>query len=220
MKKLILPILIASFLSLPALAKDVGHGFDVSANAALSTDYIWRGYSQTGGHPAISGGFDVAHSSGLYIGTWGSNVDFDDSTSLELDAYGGVSNELFNSGVSYDVGAIGYIYPGEDYDFYEIYAGLSAEIDRFAPSAKVYYDPDNQNTYVDGTIDVSLPAEFTVTGHYGAYLYDDRDDHVNDYLVGVSRPVFGLDLGLAYTYSDGYAEDDKGRVVLSVSKAF
>lgn len=219
MKKLILSTFITSLVSFPALAEDVGNGFDVSANTALSTDYIWRGVSQTGGHPAISGGFDVAHSSGLYIGTWGSNVDFDDSTSLELDVYGGFSNALFNTGVTYDVGAIGYIYPGEIYDFVELYAGLSTDIGSVTPAAKVYYNLDtdayNEDFYVDSSLDVSLPADVTLSGHYGATIKHEGD-YANDYLVGVSRPFFGLDFGVMYTYSD----DDTGRVVGTVSKSF
>ena len=50
--------------------------FSFSANVGLYTDYIFRGYTQTGNEPAIQGGFDVEHSSGLYAGTWASNVDW------------------------------------------------------------------------------------------------------------------------------------------------
>jgi uncharacterized protein (TIGR02001 family) len=41
-----------------------------SANVALTSDYVFRGVSQTDEDPAIQGGFDVSHDSGLYIGTW------------------------------------------------------------------------------------------------------------------------------------------------------
>ena len=50
--------------------------FSFSANVGLYTDYIFRGYTQTQNEPAIQGGFDVEHSSGLYAGTWASNVDW------------------------------------------------------------------------------------------------------------------------------------------------
>ena len=45
-------------------------------NVGLYSDYIFRGYTQTQNEPAIQGGFDVEHSSGLYAGTWASNVDW------------------------------------------------------------------------------------------------------------------------------------------------
>src|SRR5690554_625819 len=48
---------------------------ETSMNVTLATDYIWRGQSQTDGAGAIQGGLDIAHESGLYIGTWASNVD-------------------------------------------------------------------------------------------------------------------------------------------------
>jgi hypothetical protein len=59
----------------PAMAEGVADYF--SANVALTTDYVWRGISQTNEDPAIQGGFDFEHPSGVYLGVWGSNVDFD-----------------------------------------------------------------------------------------------------------------------------------------------
>jgi hypothetical protein len=50
------------------------HSF--SANIGAVSNYMWRGVSQTQDGPAVQGGLDYAHSSGFYIGTWASNVDF------------------------------------------------------------------------------------------------------------------------------------------------
>ena len=58
---------------------------EFESNVALSSDYIWRGMTQTAEEPAISGGFDIAGESGLYFGTWASNVEFGDGAALELD---------------------------------------------------------------------------------------------------------------------------------------
>ena len=85
----------------------------VSANVALTTDYVWRGVSQNLEDPAIQGGFDYAHDSGFYIGIWGSSVDFQGPESTELDIYGGWSTE-FENGVGFDVGFIEYTYHGDD----------------------------------------------------------------------------------------------------------
>jgi hypothetical protein len=47
-----------------------------SANVALTTNYMFRGVSQTGNAAAIQGGFDYIYKPwGLYAGVWGSNVD-------------------------------------------------------------------------------------------------------------------------------------------------
>lgn len=64
---------------------------EVSANVALTTDYIFRGISQSDEHPAIQVGFDYTHDAGVFAGVWGSTVDFDDGgqASMELDYYVG-----------------------------------------------------------------------------------------------------------------------------------
>ncbi len=48
----------------------------VSANVSFTTDYIWRGMTQSDG-PAVQGGFDYEADSGFYAGFWGS--DYPDS---------------------------------------------------------------------------------------------------------------------------------------------
>jgi len=89
----------------------------VTANVGFTTDYIFRGISQTSGNPAVQGGIDYAHASGLYAGIWGSNVswitDFGatGSASMELDTYFGFRNSLAED-FSYDIGFIRYNYPG------------------------------------------------------------------------------------------------------------
>jgi uncharacterized protein (TIGR02001 family) len=89
--------------------------FVLTGNFGITSDYRFRGLQQTDGDPAFQGGFDLAHSSGLYVGTWGSNVSSwaagpGTSTKLEVDLYGGYKTEV--AGVGVDVGAIAYMYPG------------------------------------------------------------------------------------------------------------
>ncbi len=73
-------------------------------NVGVTSNYIWRGISQTDDAAAVSGGLDWSGASGLYAGTWVSNVDFGAccETSYELDLYGGFANEVGDFG--YDVG--------------------------------------------------------------------------------------------------------------------
>ena len=47
---------------------------EFESNVAMANDYVWRGMTQTSEEPAISDGFDIAGESGLYFGTWASNV--------------------------------------------------------------------------------------------------------------------------------------------------
>ncbi len=104
MKKSNLSVAIALLATSPLslAAEDSSfYGWSQSASVALTTDYVWRGISQTNNDPAIQGQFDLSHESGFYIGAWASNVEFADGskTSLELDAYAGFSRETDFGGI-------------------------------------------------------------------------------------------------------------------------
>lgn len=79
------------------------------AEASVTTDYRFRGVTQTQNDPALQGGFTLGHASGLYFGLWGSNVNFGAGTpNLELDPSIGyaVKLESFSSKPVLDVGAV------------------------------------------------------------------------------------------------------------------
>ena len=100
--------------------------FTASYNVGLFSQYIFRGLTQTNNKPALQGGFDVNHKSGLYIGGWSSNVSwlrdtasvpngtpvYNSGGSLEIDLYGGFKTELGKTGLGIDLGALQYYYPG------------------------------------------------------------------------------------------------------------
>lgn len=91
----------------------------LSANTTFTTDYIFRGFSQTDENPAVQGGFELEYRI-FYLGVWGSNVDFgtdinragnvENVAPLEIDWYGGLRPEW--NGISFDLGAFYYTYPG------------------------------------------------------------------------------------------------------------
>lgn len=131
----------------PAFAQETAAPGDVTitGNVSLVTDYRFRGLSQSSGDPAVQGGITVAHSSGFYVSTWSSSIDFKVLSpaavatygSQELDIYGGWTGEV-TPGVTADVGLLYYAYPGGHVgkaEFFEPYASLSTT---FGPaSAKV-----------------------------------------------------------------------------------
>jgi uncharacterized protein (TIGR02001 family) len=84
----------------------------------LVSNYLYRGISQTGGKPAIQGGFDYTHSSGFYAGVWGSSISWisdaaiANNAGVELDTYFGFKNS-FATDFSYDVGFLRYNYPAK-----------------------------------------------------------------------------------------------------------
>ncbi len=88
-----------------------------SSNIGFFTDYTFRGLSYTREHGAIQGGFDYAHSSGLYAGVWGSNVDKAAlyGNTVELDVYGGYASTFGDTGLGYNVGFLQFFYPDSDH---------------------------------------------------------------------------------------------------------
>jgi len=66
------------------IASSAVYAGEISANVALTTDYVWRGISQNQEDPALQGGFDYAHDSGFYLGAWAANVNFGGAVALVL----------------------------------------------------------------------------------------------------------------------------------------
>ena len=104
----------------PAAAPPPPPEHTLTANVGLFSEYIFRGISQTGGKPAVQGGFDYAHSSGFYAGSWASNLSWLEDfgqysrSSLEWDFYGGYKNNFpGQDDWNYDVGLYYYYYPGK-----------------------------------------------------------------------------------------------------------
>ncbi len=114
--------------------------YTLAANLGMASNYVFRGLTQTDGKPAIQGGIDFSHTSGLYLGTWMSNISWftdqnagfastpvalsspggagapygaysSNNASLEWDFYGGFKG-TFAADWSYDLGIIDYYYPG------------------------------------------------------------------------------------------------------------
>ncbi|MEM8918395.1 MAG: TorF family putative porin [Pseudomonadota bacterium] len=127
-------VLLASTAT-PALAQEVeSAGITISGNAAVTSDYRFRGLSFSDGDIAIQGGIDVAHESGFYVGTWGSSIE--DSATFghtELDFYAGWSGDV-TDGLSVDVGLLYYFYPNGEggvagpSDYFEPYASVSTSL--------------------------------------------------------------------------------------------
>jgi uncharacterized protein (TIGR02001 family) len=163
----------------------------VTGNIGLFSQYIFRGLTQTDREPALQGGMDYSHSSGFYVGTWGSNIswlrDFGSYSaggSLELDIYGGFKGTIGKSDFGYDAGLLYYWYPGEpapgvaDADTLEVYGALSWKW----LSAKLSYSlldetfgvRDSRGTYyLDLTATFPIPnTKLTVIGHYGMQEFD------------------------------------------------
>ena len=108
-----------AFAAAPAHADEVATGSHAySANVGVVSQYVFRGLTQTNQRPALQGGFDYSHASGVYAGAWLSNVNWvadvipEASASLEADFYAGFRKTWESSGITGDVGYLRYQYPG------------------------------------------------------------------------------------------------------------
>ena len=196
-----------------------------TANIGLFSEYIFRGIAQTAGKPAVQGGFDYAHSSGFYAGTWASNIswleDFGayNRSSLEWDFYGGYKNNFPDSDFFYDLGFYGYVYPGRrnpgiaDADTWELYAALGWKwvSVKFSYSLTDYFGarPNASANKTDGTwyIDASATyplgdSGFAVLGHVG-HLDVRHDGSDNDPFTLGKVSYTDWKLGVSYTVPDG-----------------
>mgnify|MGYP003959355487 CR=1 FL=1 len=69
------------------VANDVNSDISISGNIGVTNDLVWRGMTQNNEEISIFGGFDAAHNSGFYAGTWLAS----NNIGTELDLYAGFS---------------------------------------------------------------------------------------------------------------------------------
>jgi uncharacterized protein (TIGR02001 family) len=207
---------------------------EVSGSVAIATDYAYRGVSQTVEDIAMSSSIDWSHESGVYLGVWGSNVDFGDGTELEMDIYGGYASELM--GISYDVGILGYLYPGArsgDQDFLEFTLGLGYDAGFASASLGVAISPEfyanaGVGTHLSAGIAMPVPVPMledygvAVDVNFGLQVLEDAADFVH-YDVGLGFELVGFGLDIRYIgagYTDGIGKLDDDRVIFGISRGF
>ncbi|MEH6473320.1 MAG: TorF family putative porin [Halopseudomonas sp.] len=208
---------------------------EVSGTVGFTNDYRFRGISQTAGDAAIQGSLDAAFDNGIYIGMWGSNVDFGDDANLEIDWYGGYAGDI-NESFSYDATLYYYTYPGYDAGDAD-YAEL--DLNLYYGDLKLEYAHTNDFANTSETSQyVALDYSYGITemvaldlhaGHSFGDYWDDLDiGDYSDFSVGVSGNVAGLDLSAAYLFNnvDSDMEVDSGlfandeTILITVSRTF
>lgn len=217
-----------------AVAEEPEPAHSLSANVAITNDYVFRGVTQTQEDPAISGGFDYTYNPfGAYVGVWASNIEFaggagGDAATIETDFYGGFRG-AFASGVTWDVGGIYYGYPAQnedagavgDYAYWEakLALGYTFENAPFTPTltGSLYYSPDyfgedGDGVYVGGVLSLVLPHDFGLAFAIGHQSVDgDATTGPNGYdythfRIGASKTFKNVTMDLSYHDTDDSAE--------------
>ncbi|MDI7774806.1 TorF family putative porin [Asticcacaulis sp. EMRT-3] len=163
----------ALFAGGAAMAQDAAGS--LSYNLAVTSNYVWRGVSQTNDKAAIQGGID--YSKGLfYAGAWASNVDFSDGAgnkaNTELDLYLGLTPSLGN--YHFDFGAIAYTYPGADkggdFNVGELKAAVSHPMGKGTIGAVMYLPTKSlEDPYYEVNASYPLTDKWSVSGALGNY---------------------------------------------------
>ncbi len=223
MKRSVLSLaMLGALASLPSVsvAQSAPAASPLTGNITLTTDYRFRGISQSFKLPALQGGFDYAGPGGFYLGNWNSSVSgnqFPNGASLEMDFYGGYKFEIAKD-VTLDLGALYYFYPGAFYNVaskqkfnnFEVYAGVSS-----GPlSVKVFYTLSNLfgttgetagaygtgdskgSYYLDANYSVEIMPKVTLGAHVGYQSVNNYSAlSYTDYKIGLTYDMNGWMLG-------------------------
>ena len=202
--------------------------FDLSANAALVSDYRFRGISQTDTNAAIQGGFDAAFEPGFYLGTWASSVDFGDGNdtgsygTMEIDYYAGWAGPIGDTDFAINAGYAYYQYPGDTVDpvgdYQEFYIKPSwKDLSIGVTYSDDYYAKTGEAWYYNADYSLGFMEDFSVGFHVGYSDYEDQgvlgyyvdgngnltaEDAYTDYSVSLGYTFKGVDFSVAWVGTD------------------
>jgi len=187
----------------------------VTWSLALTSDYVFRGITQTDYDPALQAGLTYSWDSGVYVGAWTSNVDFqdDDGPSIEFDTYVGWSHD-FSDDWNLDLSLVHYSYFGE----HEVYGNIDYaegigkltwnEMLTFTLAyAPDYSNSDYSSLYANIGGSWELGNDFSLNAGIGHTNFSDDVDGYTDWNIGVSRPFGPVTLALNYYDTDIDFED-------------
>ncbi|WP_076412079.1 TorF family putative porin [Shewanella sp. UCD-KL12] len=219
--------ILASTILMPATAIA-----EVTGNIGAASNYLWRGVTQTQDAVAVQGGLDFEHESGLYLGTWASNVDFGDDTSYEIDFYAGYAGSIGDE-FGYDISYLYYAYPDSEssVDFGELTAAISWRWFSLSYSQVVNADSDvasepldnTDMSYIDAGVSFPLSETLSISAHYGYSSGDvvtawfDTSNYA-DYSISLNKETdFGA---ISFMVSDTDLKGDDPKVVLGYNYSF
>lgn len=199
----------------------------VEANIGVTSNYLWRGVTQSNDGPSVSGGIDYSHESGFYAGTWLGTVEWSEGdVGTENDFYLGYSGESGDFG--YDVGYVYYYYPKDSYadsNFGELYFNGSYQAFSFGLAYTINSDVDDDLAFGTGDLYYSvgygfdLPEEFSLGLTYGYYDFDSTDsgDDYGHFQIDLSKGDFTLTVSKA---EDGNLSSNDTQFAVSWGTSF
>jgi uncharacterized protein (TIGR02001 family) len=221
MKKLFLALMMVAGIS-------VAHAqAQLTGNLGLTSDYRFRGVSQTQNAPAVQGGVDYNHSSGFYAGNWNSSVSsqmYTNGSGVESDLYAGFKKDVYK-GITVDVGSMNYFYPrattttgGNNFDTNELYVGLGYKelvTAKYSQSLGNYFGTANSSnsSYIQADATIPVVGKLSAVAHVGRTNVNNNSGlNYTDYNVGVAYDLQGWMLAGKY-----YANSNEGSTFQSTN---
>ncbi len=191
----------------------------LTANVGVTSNYVFRGETQTDDGAAIQGGIDFSHDIGVYLGAWASNVEKPNGDDgFEIDLYAGFKFNIGNQ-MAIDVGYIAYEYTDSAFrDAEEVYFGFIIR-----DFSATYFDGDvdgigNDYNYIDLKFTPSLPYDMKLLLHYG-HKDNKNSENVDDASIGISKDFGVFEGRLVFTTIDGTQNDDE-EFFVTITKTF
>ena len=202
-----------------------------SWSVAVTSDYVFRGISQTDEGPALQADLTYTVPSGFYVGAWGSNVDLGDGgPSMEVDTFIGYNTDLGDEFVNLDVKLNRYNYlggNGSDLAYNELNGVMTfgGVVSVAASYTNDVWASGEDGWYLGAGLSLDLGNDYSLAANVGQNLFDSSvaRDYV-DYGVSVSKAWgdFSASLGYVGTSSDGQdyiGETAEDRAVLTLTYA-
>jgi uncharacterized protein (TIGR02001 family) len=220
--------------AMPAMAQEASEATEpaaattVTGSFGVTTDYRFRGLSQSNQKAAGQATINVNHESGLYVGTWASTISENSLPGYgeaEVDLYGGYTKTLDN-GLGFDVGLLYYLYPlsrdtlggvANDTDFFEPYASVNYTLGPVNVKVGANYAwsgqaglGDDDSLYLYSNLAATIPnTPVKLLGHVGrsngalgAFNLDATDESYLDWSLGAEVGYKGFTLGVSYVDTD------------------
>ena len=202
-----------------------------SYNLGITSDYVFRGVSQTQEDPALQDGVDLSYGV-AYAGVWASNVDFGASDpTTEIDFYAGVKPTVGDTSLDFGVLYYGYtkdkgLTPGS-YSYVELKAAASRTFGPATLGAAVYFSPEypgkgGDATYVEANAAMPVAEKLTLSGAVGHQTIKNYADY-STWNLGVAYALtdkLSADLRYHDTSEHGLGKIYDSRVVVSLKAAF
>lgn len=208
----------------------------ISGTFDITTNYVFRGISNSNNNPAVQGGLTYTFESGVYANLWGSSLDFfapdGARATVEFDEIIGIANSIGND-FEYNINFDYYTYPrASDANYYEFIGAFTYKIFTLTLgySPDVYGSHEN-GTYVNGALNLDIDPKYVfnftdviVTGSVGHYFLPTKAGlSYTDYLIGIQKTFHAYNFSLQWTDTNGEAELpplDRGHLVFTVLVSF